>query len=160
MPITTLSYLTAALALLILAVLALTRLRNRPGILWVLVASLLSLVWALYLALVSWQFGQSAAISAGMFEVGRNAGWFAVLLSILAVGGKGARGYSRTLRLWAALTAVFLVLVLVPLAIPGLPGAEHFSRASYFQIRFGNAKSIIAFNHDRQSLAAFLSTPG
>jgi putative PEP-CTERM system histidine kinase len=125
MPITTLSYLTAALALLILAVLALTRLRNRPGILWVLVASLLSLVWALYLALVSWQFGQSAAISAGMFEVGRNAGWFAVLLSILAVGGKGARGYSRTLRLWAALTAVFLVLVLVPLAIPGLPGAEH-----------------------------------
>ena len=124
MPITTLSYLTAALAFLILGALALTLWRNRPGILWLLAASVLSLAWALYLAAVSWQLDQSPAISAGMLEVGRNAGWFGVLLSILAAGSTGAHDYSRSLRLWAALTAAFVILLLVPFMLPGLPGAD------------------------------------
>ena len=125
MTLATLSYLTAALAFLILAALAVIRWRDRPGILWVLGASLLSLGWALYLALLSWEFVQSTAIYAGILEVGRNTGWFAVLLSVLAMGNPGAGGYTRSLRLWIALTAVFVALLLVPFLVPGLPGAEH-----------------------------------
>ena len=126
MPITTLSYLAAAFGFLLLALLAATRWRDRPGILWIGAASLFSLVWALYLALLSWQIGGDAAISAGVFEVGRNASWFAVLLSLLAPGSRGAGGYSRALRLWIALTIGFIVVLLLPFIIPGLPGAEQW----------------------------------
>ncbi len=125
MTLATLSYLTAALAFLILAALTVIRWRDRPGVLWIFGASLLSLGWALYLALLSWEFVQSTAIYAGILEVGRNAGWFAVLLSLLAMGSPGTGGYMRSLRLWIVLTAVFMVLLLVPFLVPGLPGAEH-----------------------------------
>ena len=125
MTLATLSYLTAALAFLILAALTVIRWRDRPGILWVLGASLLSLGWALYLTLLSWEFVQSTAIYAGVPEVARNAGWFAVLLSVLAMGNQGAGGYTRSLRIWIALTTVFVAVLLMPLIVPALPGAEH-----------------------------------
>ena len=125
MTLATISYVTAALAFLILAALAVLRWRDRPGVLWVLAASLLSLGWALYLALLSWEFVHSTAIYAGILEVGRNTGWFAVLLSLLAMGNPGAGRYNRSLRVWIVLTAVFVALLLLPFLLPGLPGTEH-----------------------------------
>jgi len=122
-PVTVISYLTAALAFLILAVLVLTRWRNRPGSLWLVAAAVLSLLWALFLALVALQFPDSAPISGSILEVGRNAGWFAVLLSTLAVGSDGARVDRRTLRRWVALTAAFLLAVSIPIAFPNWAGA-------------------------------------
>jgi putative PEP-CTERM system histidine kinase len=123
MPVTVISYLTAALAFLILTILMLTLWRNRPGSLWVIAASVLSLLWALFLALFSLQLPDSVAVSGGMLEVGRNAGWFAVMLSALAVGFDGARLQRRTLRLWVALTAGFLLAVSIPIAFPAWTGA-------------------------------------
>jgi hypothetical protein len=123
MPVTVISYLTAALAFLVLAVLVLTRWRNRPGSPWVIGAALLSVLWALFLALVSRQFPDDAAVSGGILEVGRNAGWFAVMLSTLAVGSDGARMDRRTMRRWIALTAAFLLAVSIPIAFPNWAGS-------------------------------------
>jgi putative PEP-CTERM system histidine kinase len=123
MPVTVISYLTAALAFLVLAILVLTRWRNRPGSLWIIGAALLSVLWALFLALISRQFPSDAAVSGGILEVGRNAGWFAVMLSTLAVGSDGARMDRRTMRLWIALTAAFLLAVSIPIAFPNWAGS-------------------------------------
>jgi len=105
MPIVSISYLAAAVAFLVLGGLVLVSWRNRPGAIWVLAASFLSFVWALSLALLTWQFPERIAVSLGVLEVARNAGWFAVLLSILALGSGGAYLHSRSLRIWIALTA-------------------------------------------------------
>ncbi len=121
-PLAATSYLTAAVAFLALAVVTLLRWRNRPTGLWVALAALLSVGWAGYLGFLSWQYGTSAAISGGVMEVARNAGWFAVLLALL--GGVGSRpGVDpRALRWWAGAVAVFLLVMLVPLWWPGLLG--------------------------------------
>ena len=119
MPIVSISYLAAAVAFLTLGGLVLVSWRNRPGAIWVLAASFLSFVWALSLALLTWQFPERIAVSLGVLEVARNAGWFAVLLSILALGSGGAYLHSRSLRIWIALTVAFLVTVSIPLVVPG-----------------------------------------
>jgi len=116
---TVISYLAAALAFLILAGLVLIRWRNRPGSIWVLGAALASVAWAVFLALMSWQLPERPVISASVLEVGRNAGWFAVILSVLAAGGGGSLRNSRSLRMWVALTAAFLIAVSIPIALPG-----------------------------------------
>ncbi len=124
MAITALSYLTAALAFLVLALLVLFRWRNRPGSLWIIVAALLSVVWAFYLAVTLWHSESSAALSGGLFDVARNAGWFAVLLSLLVRDGQRTPSSSRFLRIWIAIAAAFLVALVLSLVIPGIPGAE------------------------------------
>lgn len=120
MPVTAIGYLSAALAYLVLAVLAPTLWRRRSGSLWMLAASLLTVGWALYLALLAWQLDSDAAITGGLFEVGRNAGWFALLLATLAA----ATG-SSALRLWIGATIAFLLalllLFLLPASLPGMP---------------------------------------
>lgn len=118
MHITVISYLAAALAFLILAALMLFRWRNRQGSVWILGAALASVTWAVFLALVSWQFPERTVISASILEVGRNAGWFAVILSVLAAGGAGTLKNSRSLRIWVGLTAAFLVAASIPIALP------------------------------------------
>ncbi|MFO8152450.1 XrtA/PEP-CTERM system histidine kinase PrsK [Thioalkalivibrio sp.] len=118
MPLTVISYLTAALAFLILAILMLILWRDRPGSIWVLGAALASVAWAFFLALVSWLVPDSSVISGSILEVGRNAGWFAVLLSVLAIEGNRGSGNTRALRTWIALTAAFLVAVSIPIALP------------------------------------------
>ena len=118
MPLTAISYLTAALAFLILTILMLTLWRDRPGSLWVIAASVLSLLWALFLALLSLQLPGSVAVPEGVLEMGRNAGWFAVLLSVLAIEGDGGSGNRRAMRTWVAVTAAFLIAVSIPIALP------------------------------------------
>ncbi|MBK5930603.1 XrtA/PEP-CTERM system histidine kinase PrsK [Halochromatium salexigens] len=120
MPVTAIGYLSAALAYLVLAALAPTLWRHRSTSLWMLAASLLTVGWALYLSLLAWQLDSNAAITGGLFEVGRNAGWFALLLATLAASaGSGA------LRLWINATIGFLLalllLFLLPASLPGMP---------------------------------------
>ena len=120
MPVTAIGYLGAALAYLVLALLAATLWRHRSTSLWMLAASLLTVAWALYLALLAWQLDSDAAITGGLFEVGRNAGWFALLLATLtAAAAPGA------LRLWSGATSAFLLalvlLFLLPTSLPGTP---------------------------------------
>ncbi len=119
-PIAATSYLTATLAFLILAALILLRWRNRPASLWILGASLLSAAWALHLGYLSWRYGTSAAIFGGILEVARNAGWFAVLLAVLAGCNNTAGADSRSLRTWIGLTAAFVFAMLVPIAGPAV----------------------------------------
>ena len=121
-PIAAASYLTAALAFLILAVLVLLRWRNRTASMWILAASVLSFLWAAQLGLIAWQQDVGAVISGGILEVGRNAGWFAVLLAVLATGDTRARVHTRSLRIWIGVTAAFLLATLIPIALPGLTG--------------------------------------
>lgn len=133
MPVTAISYLGAALAYLLLAALILIRWRRRPKSAWVLTASLLTMIWALYLALLSWQFDSNAAMTGGLFEVVRNAGWFAVLIAILAqVGGKSAldddahsTSNTKAIRTWSIATSLFLLAVvtlfLLPPSVSGVP---------------------------------------
>ncbi|MBK1704661.1 XrtA/PEP-CTERM system histidine kinase PrsK [Halochromatium glycolicum] len=133
MPVTAISYLGAALAYLLLAVLVLTRWRQRPSSAWMLTASLLTAAWALYLALLSWRFNNDAAITAGLFEVGRNAGWFALLLAILAsVGGSTETDQSaedstntKAIRTWVGSITGFVLsvtlLFVLPPALAGVP---------------------------------------
>ncbi|TVS19213.1 MAG: PEP-CTERM system histidine kinase PrsK [Gammaproteobacteria bacterium] len=121
-PIAAASYLTAALAFLILAVLVLLRWRNRTASMWILAASVLSFLWAAQLGLIAWQHDVGAVISGGILEVGRNAGWFAVLLAVLATGDTSARVHTRSLRIWIGVTAAFLLATLIPIALPGLTG--------------------------------------
>lgn len=126
MPVTAISYLSAAVAYLVLAALVLTRWRRRPGSAWMLTASLLTTAWATYLALLTWRFSGTAAMTGGVFEVARNVGWFGLLLTILANlngAGKldGARLQSsdaRTLRTWIVATSGFLLCVTVLFALP------------------------------------------
>ena len=118
MPIAAASYLSAALAFLILALLIVFRWRNRPASLWILGASLLSATWAIYLGFLSWRYGTSAAIFGGMLEVARNAGWFAVLLAVLADSSNSRGGDSRSLRIWIGITAAFILAMLIPIAGP------------------------------------------
>jgi putative PEP-CTERM system histidine kinase len=126
MPITAISYLIAAAAYLLLAGLVLTRWRHRQGSTWMLVASLLTTSWAAYLALLSWRFDSSSAMTGGVFEVARNIGWFGLLLTTLAsLNGIGkldkARLQSsdgRTLQTWIGSTAAFLLVVTALFALP------------------------------------------
>ncbi len=122
MPIAAASYLTAALAFLILALLVLVRWRNRTASIWIFAASVLSFAWATQLGLIAWQHDAGVAISGGVLEVGRNAGWFAVLLAVLATGDSSARVPVRSLRIWIGLTTAFLLAALIPVAFPGLAG--------------------------------------
>ncbi|WP_018878638.1 XrtA/PEP-CTERM system histidine kinase PrsK [Thioalkalivibrio sp. ALE28] len=122
-PLAAIGYLTAALAFLVLAVVTLVRWRNRPSGLWVVLAALLSVGWAGYLGFLAWQYGTSAAISGGVMEVARNAGWFALLLALLAGSGSRPGVDPRALRWWASGVAVFLLFILVPMLWPQLLGA-------------------------------------
>ncbi|MFP4075713.1 MAG: XrtA/PEP-CTERM system histidine kinase PrsK [Halochromatium sp.] len=120
MPVTAIGYLGAALAYLLLALLAATLWRHRSTSLWMLAASLLTVAWALYLALLAWQLDSDVVITGGLFEVGRNAGWFALLLATLSVSAG-----SSALRLWVGATSAFLLaltlLFLLPTSLPGTP---------------------------------------
>ncbi|MEA3639842.1 MAG: XrtA/PEP-CTERM system histidine kinase PrsK [Lamprobacter sp.] len=126
MPLTAITYLGSALAYLLLATLVLVRWRHRPSSSWMLTASLLTVAWALYLAFLSWQFDSNAAMTGGLFEVGRNAGWFALILSILATANGGDEAKDRSgsstspqaLRVWIAATTGFLLLTLLVFVLP------------------------------------------
>jgi len=118
MPIAALSYLTAALAFLLLTLVVLIRWRDRPGSLWVVAAGLMSLVWAASLAFKAHAFPDAVAVSGGILEVGRNGAWFAVLLSTLAPSMRGAQGYPKSLRIWIRTTALFMILMLFLTALP------------------------------------------
>lgn len=116
-PITTISYLAAALAFLTLAVLTLARWRDRPASLWIVLASVFTVAWAVNLAALSW-IHQAVTISGGALEVARSAGWFAVLLALLAADER--RGALKgSLRWWIGLTAAFLLVVLAMMIGPG-----------------------------------------
>lgn len=127
MPLTAITYFGSALAYLLLALLVLTRWRHRPNSAWMLTASLLTVAWAVYLALLSWQFDSNTAMTGGLFEIGRNAGWFALLLSILATASGGDQGSSsgaqspgsaKALRIWIGSTVGFLLLATLVFVLP------------------------------------------
>ena len=122
MPVASISYLTAALAFLVLAAVVLVYWRDRPGSIWIIAASLLSCLWALSLTLLSWQYADHIVVSPGALEVFRNAGWFAVLLSVLSHSGGSGYLHSRSLRIWIAVTVGFLIAVSIPVVFPEWAG--------------------------------------
>ena len=128
MPVAATSYLTATAAFLILAALTATRWRNRPGSIWVLGAAMASAVWALFLALVPLQLADSPPISGTLLEVVRNAAWFVVALSVLSASGSGALKNTCPLRTWVAITAIFLIAVSIPIALPDAAGNGRWDR--------------------------------
>lgn len=126
MPITALSNLAPALVYLLLAALVVTRWRHRPGSTWMLIASLLTSAWAAYFAFLPWQVDGGGTITSGLLEVARNAGWYGLLLSILADLSGHTRldraafraPETKTLRIWIGFTLGFLIVVGVLLVLP------------------------------------------
>lgn len=131
--LTVLSYLFAALAYLLIAGLVLVRWHHCRHRLWVVLACLLTIAWALYLGFIYHQAGTPAIISAGPFEVGRNAGWYALLLAYLAdntrltsdFSSTNARDDARILRRWIAFAVSLLVVALLLLFFP--PAWAHWN---------------------------------
>ncbi|WP_018861166.1 MULTISPECIES: XrtA/PEP-CTERM system histidine kinase PrsK [unclassified Thioalkalivibrio] len=111
------SYLLAALAFLVLVVLALWTWRQRPGSLWIAVAALLSVIWALHMAFVAHEIGETP-VSGGAFEVLRNAGWFAVLFALLVRRGESGSRPPAPLRAAMIATAALMAGLFVALALP------------------------------------------
>ena len=118
MPIATLSYLTAAAAFLVLTLIVLIRLRDRPGSLWIVSAGAVSFAWATALAVAAFEYPHAVAMSGGILEVGRNGAWFAVLLSTLVPHARGVRVESRSIRIWIRTTALFTILMLLLIVAP------------------------------------------
>ena len=121
MPVTALSYLTAALAFAVLAALTLLRWRDRPASLWIVLAALVTALWAAHLGWAAWRVGEAVPLTGGVLEIARNAAWFAVLLAVLGSDDNGVE--ARSLRLWAGGTVAFVLLLLLPHAFPQLTGA-------------------------------------
>ncbi|WP_019625767.1 XrtA/PEP-CTERM system histidine kinase PrsK [Thioalkalivibrio sp. ALJT] len=118
--LTAVNYFIAAAAFVVLAALALVPWRKRPGSFWVAGASLLSVVWALYLGVVALD-SPLTPLSGGPFEVLRNAGWFALLLAMLTGRFDEAGRLFGPLRTVTVSIMVFLALALVLLAVPAAP---------------------------------------
>ncbi len=117
---TALSYLTAALAFLILAGLTLLRWRDRPTGFWIVAAALASTLWAGVLAFQAQAHGGHAVLGGGVLELLRNVAWFLVLLVLLATSAGLQRPLPDSIRRWAAAIALFLLVVFALLAWPGL----------------------------------------
>ncbi|WP_018936893.1 XrtA/PEP-CTERM system histidine kinase PrsK [Thioalkalivibrio sp. ALJ24] len=116
-PLAAASYFAAAVAFLVLAFLALVPWRKRPGSLWVAGASTLSVAWAVHFGLLALQT-DITPMAGGAFEVLRNAGWFALLLALLAGRTDSAGQSFGPLRTIALITAAVLVVALVLLVLP------------------------------------------
>ncbi|ABI55513.1 XrtA/PEP-CTERM system histidine kinase PrsK [Alkalilimnicola ehrlichii MLHE-1] len=114
------SYLIATLAFLGLAATILLRWRDRTSALWVAGASLASALWAGYLTVLAHTHGGQALLSAGVLELARNGAWFVVLLTLLASNAGTRHALPAAFRRWVAVVAGFLLLLLVPVAWPGL----------------------------------------
>jgi putative PEP-CTERM system histidine kinase len=125
-PLIVLSHLLAALAYLLVAGLVLVRWHYCRHRAWVVLACLLTAAWAVYLAFLYWQGDTPTIISAGPFEIGRNAGWYALLLAYLADNGRLSSNSNAThvhddvriLKRWVAFAVSLLVVALPLLLIP------------------------------------------
>lgn len=116
-PLAAASYFAAAVAFLVLAFLALVPWRKRPGSLWVAGASMLSVAWAVQFGLLALQT-DITPMAGGVFEVLRNAGWFALLLALLSGRTDSAGRSFGPLRTIALITAAVLIVALVLLVLP------------------------------------------
>ena len=108
------SYLSAAGANLILAILVLLRWRNRPASLFIFLAAVVSASWAGYSA---WQVSHYVDLQQ-LFVIGiggvlSNAGWFAALLALIAHYQGGWGKFGGSLQRWGAAVMAFVVLLLV-----------------------------------------------
>lgn len=107
------SQLSAVAAFLALAALALTLWRRRPAAPWVGLAALLSAAWAGDLAWEGLRADAAVTGATGMLGLARSAGWYAVLLAVLARFQGDLPERVRTLRLWRGGLALFLAATLL-----------------------------------------------